>query len=182
MKKETTQSHVDILALNRLSVFNERKEEILVSSLWKTNSVIIVFLRHFGCIACRAHVDQVWKNKMELEKSGSKIIFIGNGSPEMIKPFKEDMNVSDAPIFTNPNHEIFDACGFNRGVKYLMTPQSAMKMVKLYWEGYSQGTQQKGNGEHTQMGGILAIKPPGKVTYHYVSEYLGDFDEQTNWN
>jgi hypothetical protein len=181
MKKDTFQQIVDILALNRLVILNEHNEKVLISSFWKTNSVIIVFLRHFGCIACRAHVDQVWKKKSEIEKSGTKIIFIGNGSPELIKIFKEDMKIFDAPIFTDPTLEIFDACGFNRGLEYLLTPKSALSMAKLYMGGYSQGQQKKENGFHTQMGGILAFKPPGQVTYQFKSEYLGDFDDINDW-
>jgi peroxiredoxin len=180
MKKETTQSHVDILTLNRLKVLNESNEEILVSSFWKIDPTIIIFLRHFGCIACRAHVDQIWKKRNELEKTGSKIIFIGNGTPAMIKAFKEDVNILDAPIFTDPTLEIFDACGFNRGLKYLLNPLSAIQMAKLYRDGYTQGTQTKDNGLHTQMGGIVAIKPPGQVTYHFASEYLGDLEDASN--
>ena len=87
------------------------------------------------------------------------------------------MNILDAPIFTDPTMEIFDACGFNRGLQYLLHPKSALQLARLYKEGYSQGKQQKENGAHTQMGGIVAIRPPGIVTYHFASEYLGDFTE-----
>lgn len=172
-----SQSLVDILTLNRLLVLDENNEKIRVSSFWKNNSVIIIFLRHFGCIGCRAHVDKVWKQRKALEKSGAKIIFIGNGAPEMIKNFKSEMNVLDAPIFTDPSLEIFDACGLNRGIKYLVSPGTVIQAAKLYKEGYSQGKQVKENGFHTQMGGVMAIKPPGQVTYYFASEYLGDFED-----
>lgn len=182
MKIKPLNSKIDILALNRISVLDENNTKILVSSFWKNNPVVIVFLRHFGCIACRAHVDQIWKNKKKFDQTKTNIIFVGNGSPNMIKLFKEDLGLLDAPIFTDPTLEIFDACGFNRGLNFLLTPMSAVKMAKLYWEGYSQGKQSKETGAHTQMGGIAVFKPPGLLTYHFVSAYLGDFDDSSKWS
>jgi peroxiredoxin len=181
-KELSPQSQIDILTLNRLLVLNENGQEILISSFWKSNPVVIIFLRHFGCIACRAQVDKVWKNKEALQKTGNKIIFVGNGTAEMINGFKEELNIMDAPIFTDPTMEIFDACGLNRGLKYLLNAKAILQAGKLYKEGYTQGTQKKENGAHTQMGGIMAIKPPGQVTYHFASEYLGDFDDSSKWS
>ena len=177
MKKDPPQVHVDTLALKRILIFNEKKEKILVSSLWENHSVVMIFLRHFGCIACRAHVDKVWKKRSEFEKTGVKLVFIGNGSPEMICAFKEELKISDAPIYTDPTLEIFDACGLNRGLQYLLHPKSALQLARLYKDGYAQSKQKKENGSHTQMGGIVAIKPPGIVTYYFASEFLGEFDD-----
>jgi peroxiredoxin len=180
-KQLTPQSMVDILTLNRLQIFTESGDKVSVASFWKNTPAVIIFLRHFGCIACRAQVDQVLKNKTTLDKNGTKIFFIGNGSPEMIKIFKEELNITDANIFTDPTMEIFDACGFNRGLKYLVNAKTVLQGIKLYNEGFSQGTQKKENGAHTQMGGIIAIRPPGIVTYHFASEYLGHFDDVNKW-
>lgn len=177
MTKPTPQSMVDILALKRILIMNEFGDKIVASSLWKSQSVVLVFLRHFGCIACRAQVDQILKNRAVLEKNGTKIIFVGNGSPNMIESFKEDLKLKDAVVFTDPTLEIFDACGFNRGLKYLVNAKTLLQGIKLYNEGYTQGEQKKENGSHIQMGGIIAVKPPGIVTYHFASEYLGHFGD-----
>ena len=180
MTKNNPNSLIDILALKRILIMNEDGDQIHASTLWNTQSVVLVFLRHFGCIACRAQIDQVMKNKETLEKNKTKVIFIGNGSPEMIKAFKEDLKIPNAIIFTDPTLEIFDACGFNRGLKYLVNAKTVLQGIKLYKDGFSQGEQKKENGSHLQMGGIIAMKPPGIVTYHFASEYLGHFDELNN--
>jgi peroxiredoxin len=168
---------VDILALKRILIMNEYGDKIVASSLWKSQPVVLVFLRHFGCIACRAQVAQIMKNKASLEKNGAKIIFVGNGSPNMIESFKEELKIKDLLVFTDPSLEIFDACGFNRGLKYLVNAKTVLQGIKLYNEGFSQGVQTKENGSHLQMGGIIALKPPGIVTYHFASEYLGHFGD-----
>lgn len=171
---------VDTLALKRILILNENGDKVYAASLWKSQSVVLVFLRHFGCIACRAQIDQIMKNKTQLENNGSKIIFIGNGSSSMIKSFKEDLKIPNALIFTDPSLEIFDACGFNRGLKYLINAKTILQGIQLYKEGFSQGVQKKDNGSHLQMGGIIALKPPGIVTYHFASEFLGHFDDINN--
>lgn len=180
MTKLTPQSMVDTLALKRIIIWNENGDKVYASTLWKSQSVVLVFLRHFGCIACRAHISQITTNKAMLEKNGFKIIFIGNGSPNMIKGFKEDLKIPNALIFTDPTLEIFDACGFNRGLKYLVNAKTVLQGIKLYKDGFTQGEQKKDNGSHLQMGGIIALKPPGIVTYHFASEYLGHFDDINN--
>jgi hypothetical protein len=86
-KHSGDQQKIDILALNRMKLLDENEEEVLVSSYWKEHSVVLIFIRQFSCIACRAHVDQIIKKKSELEKKRTKVIFIGNGSPYMIKVF-----------------------------------------------------------------------------------------------
>ena len=180
MIKQTPQSMVDVLALKRILILNEAGDKVYVSSLWNSQSVVLVFLRHFGCIACRAQIDQIMKNKTMLEKNGAKIIFIGNGPSAMIKAFKEDLKIPHALIFTDPSLEVFDACGFNRGLKYLVNAKTVMEGLKLYNEGYTQGIPTKATGSNLQMGGIIAMKPPGIVTYHFASEYLGHFEDLNN--
>jgi len=180
MTKKTSQFPVDTLTLKRLQLFTENGDKIYASSLWQSQSVVLVFLRHFGCIACRAQISQIMNNKQQLEKNGAKIIFIGNGSPSMIKIFKEDLKIPNALIFTDPSLEIFDACGFNRGIKHLVNIKTIVEGFKMHKEGFSQGEQKRDNGSHLQLGGIIAIKPPGVVTYHFASEYLGHFDDLNN--
>lgn len=180
MTKPTPQSMVDTLSLKRILILNENGDKIYASTLWKSQSVVLVFLRHFGCIACRAQVSQIMKNKDTLEKNGSKIIFIGNGSASMISSFKEELKIPNALVFTDPTMEIFDACGFNRGLKYLINAKTLLQGIQLYQDGFTQGVQTKKNGSHLQMGGIIALKPPGIVTYHFASEFLGHFDDISN--
>lgn len=178
---EYNQRVVDILALKRLKVLNEFGEQVRLSTFWDNNTVIFIFVRHFSCIACRAHVDKIWRQRAELEKKKTRIVFIGNGAPSFIGHFKEEMNVQDAEIYTDPSLEVFDACRLNRSALKLLSIKSAAEMMKLKKQGYSQGKWDTDSGIHRQMGGVVAIKHPGKVVYHFVANYLGDFDNPEDW-
>ncbi len=179
-KTERPQDKVDILTLNRLKVLDETGREFLISSLWKEKPAVLVFVRHFSCIACRAHVKQIWGEKEKFRRSGAQIVFIGNGEPYFIRSFKEDLGVQDATIYTDPTLKTFDACGFLRGFLNLIDPRGVKNIVELLMDGHRQGPIDKASGVHTQMGGVVALKHPGIVLYHFVSEYLGDNDPLTN--
>jgi peroxiredoxin len=177
----TRQQKVDILSLNRLRVLDENKNEILFKSFLDQESITIVFVRHFGCIACRAHIDQIWNVFRKTKNYKARIVFIGSGSPYVIKAFKEDMGVQEAEIYTDPSLETVDACGMKRGVLNLVNFKTVSSMRALRSKGYRQGSF-KDSGTHRQMGGVVVFKKPGLVTYHYISEYLGDIDDPEDWS
>jgi peroxiredoxin len=177
----TNQQKVDVLALARLKVLDVHGNEVLISSFWKDRSVVLIFLRHFSCIACRTYVEMIWKKKEELKRTKTRVVFIGNGAHQFIKTFKDDLKVPDADIYTDPSLESFQACGMIKGIFNLIDPRGAIKMVEFALKGQKQGPWDKDSGTHTQMGGIVAMKYPGKVVYHYLENYLGDFDTSEGW-
>jgi len=54
---------LDIVALGNCSVFTTTSAQIQLHQLWSNQTAIFVFLRHFACIACRAHAKQVWNER-----------------------------------------------------------------------------------------------------------------------
>ncbi len=171
---------VDTLALKRLRVFNERSDEVLFSQLHSDGKTTFIFLRHFGCIACRAHVIQIM-TEVRKGKIKTPVVFIGNGHSSIITAFKEDLNILDAEIYTDPHMKTFDACGFNRGLTYLVNAASVKKMYLLSKQGHTQGKMKSENGSHRQMGGVMVLSRVGEVLFHYCSEHLGDFPEEENF-
>ena len=174
------QSSVDILALSRIKLTNENGDQIYFNQLWKSGSIVIIFLRHFGCIACRGHLDKIWSQRESLKKRNINIVFIGNGSVEAMKQFKKELGYENVPIFTDPSLESFDACGMNNGIQYLFSLKTIKNGYKLFKEGYTQGNI-KDSGYHKQMGGVVAFRSPGKLIYRFVAESLGDFDNTEDW-
>ena len=123
----------------------------------------------------------IWKKKEELKRKNTRVVFIGNGAPQFLRYFKEEMNVADADIYTDPTLQTFKACGLIKGIFQLLDPRGAVKMVEFALNGQKQGPWDSESGTHTQMGGIVALKPPGIVLYHYIEDYLGDFDTTEGW-
>lgn len=174
------QHKVNILTLNRLSIFNEKNEEVLISSLWREGPVVLVFVRHFGCISCRGHIDQVWNMREKIQKNGTKIFFIGSGSAYLISQFKKENNLESAVIFTDPTLATFKASGLIHTNTQDLDHLSLKAIKDLEAKGYTLKVIDN-DGDDTQLGGVVSLKPPGEVTYHFISEYIGDFDQPSDW-
>jgi peroxiredoxin len=174
------QQRVNVLALQRAVIFNEQGEEVLFSTLWKDQKVVVIFIRHFGCVSCRAHVYTIQKACREKYKN-LKVIYIGSGQSFLIHEFKKDLNIPDAEIYTDPSLETFQACGMHSGIFRLMNLKTLKAVRELYKQGHSDAEMKKENGSKKQLGGVVVFTDPGKVLYHFASEYLGDFDDPDGW-
>jgi peroxiredoxin len=170
-----TPTDIDVRKLSQAIVVGEDHNKFKLGSFWDKSPAIFIFLRHFACLACRAHVTEVWAQREKYEKAGANLVFIGNGSPNMLKIFKEDLGLSEALIFTDPHLEAFLAAGFKRGQSVAFSPESLLNLERLRKKGYKEREWSPEQGDKFQLGGIIAVKPGNKVTYHYVSEFQGDF-------
>lgn len=171
-------SGVNIHELAQTPVFAAPDQALLIGQLWQKQTVVLVFLRHFACIACRAHAAQVWGERERYERTGAKIVFIGNGQPIWIEVFRQDLGIQKGVVLTDPSLRSFRAAGLNKGVFNLIRPRSAINSLRLARQGYAQGKPTDGTGSHLQMGGVLAVSSTSKVLYHFASEALGDFPSE----
>ena len=166
---------LDILTFAQTTVFDEASNEISLGQLWQNQTAIFIFLRHFACMACRSHAAQIWKDREKYQKVGAKIYFIGNGTPQFVRIFKEDLNIQEAPVFTDPSLDSFRAAGFRRGFLAALGPRALINGVRMMADGNKNTPYEKAAGDLWQLGGVAVIKRDGKVAYHYISEVLGDY-------
>lgn len=167
-------SPVNIIALAGAQLLDEHANTVQMGTLWQQQTALFIFLRHFGCVSCRAHAADVWNAREKYEKSGARIIFIGNGQPHFIKMFRTELNLGDAPIYSDPTLAVFTAAGFKRGFLAALGPRAIVNGLKMYAQGHKQGTYDPTSGDLWQLGGLLVIKPNGRIAYHYISQVLGD--------
>ncbi len=183
MPQVTNENKVRILELSQCEISNEAGEKFKFGSLWQQQTGIFVFLRHFACLMCRSHAKEVWRNRDKyLDGGRSQLYFIGNGQPHFIKQFKEDLDLEQANIYTDPSLKSFHASGFNRGFLATLGPRGLTNGLKTMMKGERQGAYEKAAGDLWQLGGILAINPQGKVVYHFMSEVMGDYPPEEEIN
>ena len=166
---------IDIVLLANSVVLYPDETPVKLGLLWKNKKTILIFLRHFACIACRAHAVQVWQDREKYEKAGAQIIFIGNGQPQYINAFKEDLKIQEATIVTDPSLQSYRAVGFKYGFLSVVNPGSLTNVVSMAMNGHRQSIYTRDAGTHWQLGGIVALNPDGRMTYHYISQSVGDF-------
>jgi peroxiredoxin len=170
---------VDIVVFANSYVLDSQNRKFKLGQLWQNQTVIFIFLRHFACIACRAHAAEVWKERAKYEKTGARLVFIGNGSPAYIDAFKADLRMDSAVILTDPSLDSFRAAGFRHGFFEVVQLKSMLNAIKLGSEGHKQ-TSAIAEGSNWQLGGVLAISREGKVLYQFVSQALGDHPDEAD--
>ncbi len=165
---------ISIITFANSIVLDEQGNSIKMMSLWQKQTIIFIFLRHFGCLTCRGHAKQIWSDRQKYEVNGSKIIFVGNGAPHYIQHFKEDLGLEDATIYTDPSLQSFYAAGFKRGFIVSFGPRAIANGLKAFANGARQSFD-KDTGNLWQLGGVLVIKTNGEVAYQFISEVMGDY-------
>lgn len=181
MPNTTGELATNLVELSQATVLDEHGTEVPMPNLWTHETAILVFVRHFACIECRTTARQIWSERERYEGAGGRIRFIGNGQPQFIESFKEDLGLKDAPVYTDPSLNVFHAAGFKRGFLAALGPKSLRAGFKLNTEGVKKASYKKGMGDLWQLGGVLVVKPTGHVAYQYVSERLGDYPPEEDF-
>lgn len=171
---------VDIVALVNAQVYPMTGKPFRLGTIWQKQKTMLIFLRHFACIACRAHAVQVWQDRAKYQKAGVQLVFIGNGLPQYIEGFIQELGLEGATILTDPSLLSYRAVGFKKGFAAVVQPRSAINAVKLALAGHSQKMPSEAAGTNWQLGGAVLVSTDGKILYHYISEALGDFPPESD--
>ncbi|MCZ6626185.1 MAG: peroxiredoxin-like (seleno)protein, partial [Deltaproteobacteria bacterium] len=54
---------------------------VRLGDYWIKRPTLLVFLRHFGCMGCSQHVNELSPRLLELYNLGMRTVFVGNGEP-----------------------------------------------------------------------------------------------------
>ncbi len=165
-----------ILTLAQTKLFLTDGSETTFAQVWSKKNTVFVFLRHFGCPACRQHAIQIWSNRKDFESKNAQLAFVGNGTKEMITDFKSILGSDSALVFSEPSMESYYAIGFKRGFLNVMNPHSIKNVVRAKFAGVPGGDM---SGYRWQLGGVVFIKTTGEVPYLYFSEAMGDYPAET---
>src|SRR5262245_32855576 len=122
---------VDTVKLASCKVKSETGQEVQFGGLWQAGTTLFVFLRHFACISCRLHAEQMIAKKGELAAKGVRLVFIGNGQPHFIGKFKQQLQIPEAEVYTDPSLQAFRAAGFKRGFLASHGPKSVFNTAKM---------------------------------------------------
>lgn len=166
---------MNLKKFSKLTLLDEQGKAVSIPTLWASGPVLFVYLRHFACIACRAHATEIWKDRERYQAKGLRIVFVSNGNPLFIQTFREDLGLGKAEIFTDPGRESYEACEFHRSVGKAIGPKGIINGLKLFAQGHRQGKMSKDVGDLWQLGGIVLISKKGDLLFHYASAATGDY-------
>ncbi|KAF4093846.1 hypothetical protein AMELA_G00006350 [Ameiurus melas] len=165
--------HLDKVSSNTVksSVSGEHVE---LGSLWKDKTVVMFFLRRFGCQICRWAAAEVSKLEKDLRENGVALIGIG---PEEtgLKEFK-DGGFFKGEIYIDEKKQCYKDLGFKRYNAINLLPAALGKKVReIASKASNEGIQGNFSGDLLQSGGMLIVAKGGeKVLLHFIQETPGD--------
>lgn len=142
-----------------------------LEALWAERPVVLVFLRHFGCLFCREQAAELHGQLPEIRRRGAELVFIGNGNRHFAQGFKADHAIT-SPLYVDTKRDSYRALGMKRGFFATLGSRATWKnMLRAWKQGFRQGGTR---GDAWQNGGVLVVEPGGGVAFSYLSREAGD--------
>ena len=139
-----------------LSQMKTQKGESL-ADLVLDQPVLLVFLRHFGCIFCMEAMRDIAENKSVIESRGVKICFVHMASHEVAESYFNDYNVSGLDHVSDPDCNYYDQFGLIKGnFGQLFGLQVWLRTAQLAVKDLSQ-LRRKQIGDGLQMPGVFLL-------------------------
>ena len=153
--------------------------EVRFGELWRDRPAVLVFLRHYGCVFCRAHAVQLHHARNRFEEAGARLAVIGQGTPEQAKEFRRAQSI-DLPVYSDPERQAYEAAGAKvatfselvnartvaRGIGHTVTSRIRQGSIAVH--------QGRLVDHPAQLGGVLVIAPDDSVRYAHLSEDASD--------
>lgn len=143
-----------------------------VLSLSLRQPIMLVFLRHFGCIFCREALDDISQNRALIESSGVKVVFVHMASEEVADPYFSRYNLGGAVHVSDPTCSFYTEFGLVKGnFTQLFGLKSWIRGFQAgVLDGHGAGAQL---GDGFQMPGIFVIRD-GKLVESFIHKLVSD--------
>lgn len=140
---------------------------------WATNDAIVIFVRHFACAGCSAHVADLRPRLEEIARLGVTTVLVGNGTQDQLAAFAEREELGEHPIelVTDPSRAAYLAADLEQSWLGTVGPRAVANVVGLLARGHRNGRPQ---GDMTQQGGTLYVTRDGVLGFYHHSARLGD--------
>ena len=163
-----------MFVLDDTSVFKEMKTNNgpTVSELSQKSPVMLIFLRHLGCVFCKEALSDLKKVKDEIIESGVRIVFVHMAPNEIADSIFTKFGIGDVHHISDSESVFYEAFGLDKGnFKQLFGFTS--------WLGIGRAAV-KGNfpgkvifGDPSQMPGVFMVKKD-EIVKTFIYKSVGD--------
>ena len=138
-----------------------------LEELNKTGPVLVMFIRHAGCVFCREALSDLAKERKAFESQGVTLAVVHMSPPLEATQLFAEYDLEDIHRFSDPTCQLYRSFGLARGsLTQLLGP-------KIWWRGFLVWI--KGNGFSTlkgdgfQLGGAFLLQD-GQITQSQMAE------------
>ncbi len=116
--------------LDTIVVFDPEGRGVRLGQLWADRTVVLVFVRHFGCVFCRQQIAEISPLLDRVQRVGARIVVIGQGSIEEARVFRDNEKLR-IPLLTDPSPPSYCALDMRRGLASVLMAPSWSALVHL---------------------------------------------------
>ncbi len=149
-------------------------KRVRIREFWRETDYVTGFVRQYGCIFCHQMVHDIVTHTDEILSRGARILIVGNGTSEQAARFfaMKKLPRLGVTVTTDVDRESFKAAEFERGLARTFLHPGAHE---AYAAARRQGHRITGLfGDLTQLGGLVATRPPARPLYFHRSKFAGD--------
>jgi peroxiredoxin len=156
-----------------VSLLDMAARQAALSTFWRREPAVVVFLRYFGCPFCQAQVVQLRDDRKLFDDVGAGVVLIGQGDPTEAAAFTERMN-QPFECLVDPTRSAYRAYGLGRGTPaQVVGPRVALPFLRA---NIHPETMQRGmhGGAFMQMPGTFVIDTEGVVRMAHRNRHIAD--------
>jgi len=141
-------------------------------SMSKEKPIMLVFLRHFGCVFCRDALRELSSLKSFFEEKEVDIVFVHMAEQVIAEEFFEKYELTNFESISDPSCELYNSFGLGKGnFNQLFGLKSLIRGFEASKHGTMISLKQIGDG--FQMPGIFIISQ-GKIVASYIHQKAAD--------
>ena len=134
--------------------------------------ILLIFLRHFGCIFCREALADIATRRTELESGGAQVVFVHMSENEVADRYFSRYELEGIPHISDQECKFYAGFGLTKGTF------TQLFGLKVWMRGFTAGVLDGhgvGNqlGDGFQMPGVFVIKE-GQVRESFIHKLASD--------
>jgi peroxiredoxin len=84
--------------------------EVRLGDLWEEEPVVLVWVRHYGCVHCRSHAVELERARSEFDEAGVRVVLVGQATPRQAAHFRRRLGI-DLPVLADESRASYKAAG-----------------------------------------------------------------------
>jgi peroxiredoxin len=168
-------SILDDMVTNKLENLKKLSEE---------KPVLLVFLRHFGCIFCKEALSDLAEKRQQFENKGIQLVFVHMSKNDVADDYFIKYDLEGVSHISDPTANYYKSFKLTKGsFMQLYGLQTWIRGYAVKKEGH-QLEMAKHLGDSTQMPGLFLLQN-GKISEHFIHKRASerpDYDKFLNYN
>lgn len=163
---------MDVARLGSLVLTGTDGAKHRVGDYWDERPVIVVFLRHFGCLLCREHAAQLREHYDQIQALGADVVAVGTGDERYAEAFVADEAIP-FPVLVDDDGAAAQAVSVRRipFLQLLFDPRSWPGGLRARRAGFR---IHRSGRRVTQLGATFVIGPGPTVRYAHIDRHSAD--------